>query len=214
MEGNPTGCMGTPTFSQRETSDWRSGTQRGLANVRYVLDKSASRFTVQAFATGLLSAFGHSPTIAIRDFEGEVDFVPDTYEKATLRVTIRTSTFEVLDEMKRDDREKLQRDMFDNVLEVHRFPTAIFESRQINVQKLSNLLLEARVAGDLTLHGVTEPLAFDARVQNSSTSLRTSGEFSIRQSDYDIRPVSIAGGTLRLKDELKFRFEMVARPAP
>jgi polyisoprenoid-binding protein YceI len=189
------------------------GTQKGLANVRYVLDKNGSRFTVQAFATGLLSAFGHSPTIAIRDFDGEVDFVPDTYEKATLRVTVRTATFELLDEMKRDDREKLQRDMFDKVLEVDQFPTAVYESRQINVQKLGEHLLQAQVAGDLTLHGVTEPLAFDARVQNSGTLLRVSGEFSLQQSNYDIKPVSIAGGTLRLKDQLKFRFEVVARPA-
>lgn len=189
------------------------GTQTGGASVHYVLDKNASRFTVQAFATGLLSAFGHSPTIAIRDFDGDVDFAPDTYDKATLRVTVKTSTFELLDEMKRDDREKLQRDMFQNVLEVDRFPTAVYESHQINVQKVSEHLLQAQVAGNLTLHGVTGPLAFDARVQNSGALLRVSGEFSLHQSDYEMRPVSIAGGTLRLKDQLKFRFEVVAKPA-
>ena len=31
---------------------------------RYVINPMVSRFTVKAFATGLLSAFGHSPTIA------------------------------------------------------------------------------------------------------------------------------------------------------
>jgi hypothetical protein len=41
--------------------------------------------------------------------------------------------------------------------------------------------------------------------------LRISGEFSLRQSDYGIKPVSFAGGALRLKDELKFNFELVAR---
>jgi hypothetical protein len=41
---------------------------KGLSTVRYVFDPSVSRFTVQAFATGLLCAFGHNPTIAIRDF--------------------------------------------------------------------------------------------------------------------------------------------------
>ena len=39
---------------------------------KYLIDTSASRFTVQAFATGLLSSFGHNPTIAIRDYEGEI----------------------------------------------------------------------------------------------------------------------------------------------
>jgi hypothetical protein len=41
--------------------------------------------------------------------------------------------------------------------------------------------------------------------------LRVSGEFSLRQSDYGIKPVSFAGGALRLKDELKFKFELVGR---
>ena len=45
----------------------------GLA-ASYVLDAAKSRFLVKASATGLLSAFGHNPTIAIRGFTGEAWF--------------------------------------------------------------------------------------------------------------------------------------------
>jgi hypothetical protein len=41
--------------------------------------------------------------------------------------------------------------------------------------------------------------------------LRASGDFSLSQSDYAIKPVSVAGGALKVKDELKFDFEIVAR---
>jgi hypothetical protein len=41
--------------------------------------------------------------------------------------------------------------------------------------------------------------------------LRISGEFSLRQSDYGIKPFKAAGGALRLKDEVKFNCELVAR---
>jgi hypothetical protein len=41
--------------------------------------------------------------------------------------------------------------------------------------------------------------------------LRASGEFLLSQSSYGIKPVSVAGGALKLKDELKFSFEIVAR---
>src|ERR1700755_487848 len=44
------------------------------------LEPGRRRFTVQAFADGLLSSFGHDPVIAIRDFEGEVELVPGTLE--------------------------------------------------------------------------------------------------------------------------------------
>ncbi len=41
--------------------------------------------------------------------------------------------------------------------------------------------------------------------------LRASGEFSLLQSDYGIPLVSVAGGALKVKDELKFTFDIVAR---
>jgi hypothetical protein len=43
------------------------------------------------------------------------------------------------------------------------------------------------------------------------TMMRLSGDFTLRQSDYGIKPVSFAAGALKLKDELKFHFELVAR---
>lgn len=187
------------------------GTQKGLATVRYSLDYASSRFTVQAFATGLLSTFGHNPRIGIRDYDGEIDFVPETYEKALVRINVRTGTMEVLDEMKDKDRKTLEQTMYEQVLESNRFPNAVYESKQIIVQKLGNDLLSARVTGELSFHGVTQTQSFDARVTPLGAMLRISGDFSVRQSDYGIKPVSFAAGALRLKDELKFNFELVAR---
>ena len=189
----------------------QTGTQKGLALVRFVIDATASRFTVQAFATGLLSSFGHNPKIGIRDYEGEIQLVPDTLEKAFVRVTVRTNTMDVLDEMKSDDRKKLEQLMYGEVLAVERFPVAVYESKAIEVQKLSEDLLVARVAGELSFRGVTQSHSFDARVSRMGTLLRISGEFPLRQSDYGIKPVSFAGGALRLKDEVKLNFELVAR---
>jgi polyisoprenoid-binding protein YceI len=178
--------------------------------VKFALDTNASRFTVQAFATGMLSTFGHNPKIAIRDYDGEIQFTPDTYENAVVRVTVRTSAMEVQDEMSGDDRKKLEQAAYD-VLEVPRFPTAVYETKQITVQKQTEDLLLARATGTLSFHGVTQTQSLDARVTRLGTMLRISGDFSLRQSDYAIKPVSFAGGALRLKDEVKFTFELVAR---
>ena len=65
--------------------------------------------------------------------------------------------------------------------------------------------------GELTLHGVTRSLPVSARVVISGDSLRASGEFAVRQSDYEIALVSAAAGTIRVKDELKCKFDIVAR---
>ncbi len=50
------------------------------ASDRYIIDGRSSRFTVRAFATGLLAAMGHNPTIGIRDLSGEMNFDPEKLE--------------------------------------------------------------------------------------------------------------------------------------
>ena len=189
----------------------QTGAQKGLAIVNFTIDKGVSRFSVQAFATGLLSSFGHNPRIAIPDFNAEIQCVPDTFEKAFLRVTVQTGVMEVLDEMKKDDRQKLEREMYDKVLDVTHFPVAIYESREISVQKLSGDLMTAHVNGDLSFHGVVQSLPLQASVTLVGTNLRITGNFGLRQSDYGVKPVSFAAGALRLKDEIKFTFDLVAK---
>ena len=41
--------------------------------------------------------------------------------------------------------------------------------------------------------------------------LRASGEFSVQQTSFNLKLISVAGGGLKLKDELKFTFDIVAR---
>jgi polyisoprenoid-binding protein YceI len=69
----------------------------------------------------------------------------------------------------------------------------------------------ATLDGELTLHGVTRPQSIVARVTLLGSMLRVSGEFSLDQTDFNIRLISVAGGALKVKDELKFSFEIVAR---
>jgi len=41
--------------------------------------------------------------------------------------------------------------------------------------------------------------------------MRAYGEFRLRQTDYGLSIASVAGGMLRIKDELKFVYFIVAR---
>ena len=49
-----------------------------------------------------------------------------------------------------------------------------------------------------------------ARVSVNGSSLRATGEFALRQSDFGIAPVSAAAGTIRVKDEVKCAFDILA----
>lgn len=183
----------------------------GTAVAHYLLDKSSSKFTVKAFAGGMLSALGHNPTIAIRDFSGEADFDPAAPEKAFLKIQIRADSLEVTDDIKSKDRAEMESTMNQKVLESAKYPSISFEGTAAAVKQLSEGRYQVNLNGTLSLHGTTgkEPMA--VQVTLLGDMLRASGEFKLLQSDYGIAPVVVAGGALKLKDELKFTFDIVAR---
>jgi polyisoprenoid-binding protein YceI len=178
---------------------------------RYVIDARSSRFTVRAFATGLLSAMGHNPTVAIRDFSGEVNFNPEKVEASSFRLAIKTSSLSVQDDISDKDRREMERLMNQEVLETAKFPEIVYEAADIAVTKASDTLFSATLQGRLTLHGVTRSLPVAVHVALWGSMLRASGDFAVNLSNFSIKPVSVAGGSLKLKDEIKCSFEIVAR---
>ena len=181
------------------------------AAVRYVIDTRASQFTVQAFANGLISAVAHSPKIAIRDWTGEVQMGSETLLDMVLKARVKAASLEVLDELRDSDRRELHRVMNQDVLETAKFPEVAFDSLDIQAERARADLYKLKVRGRVNLHGVTNEHSFTAQVSTAEDSARAYGEFFVRQTDYDIRIASIAGGTLKLQDDLKFSFYVLAR---
>ena len=75
----------------------------------------------------------------------------------------------------------------------------------------SENLYATTIAGKLTLHGVTNELDFSGQVVIGEDTLRGYGSFPVKQSKYDIAIASIAGGTLKIRDELKIAFFIIAK---
>ena len=179
--------------------------------VPYVLDARASRFTVQTFATGLLSAVGHNPTIGVRDFSGEVSFSQEALQGSGFRLSLKTTSLSVQDDISDKDHREIERLMNEQILETAKYPEAVYEAPVLSITRLGESLHSAVLDGNLTFHGVTRKQPVAARIAVFGTMLRASGSFTLKQTDYEIKLISIAGGALKLKDELKFSFEMVAR---
>jgi len=177
----------------------------------YTIDPGMSRFTVRAFASGVFSAFGHNPTIAIRDFSGEADFDPATLENAALRVKINAGSLAVTNDISDKDRREIEQTMSQEVLETTRYPEIVFESSNVSASRAGDGQYFINLVGNLSLHGVTNSQPVSAQVTVNGKMLRAHGEFSLRQTAYGIKLVSVAGGALKLKDDLKFTFEIVAR---
>jgi polyisoprenoid-binding protein YceI len=182
---------------------------KGLSH--FAFDAKASLFTVQAFAAGMIAVVAHSPKFAVRNFAGEIAFVPGLMQKASVHVTVQVGSLEIMDEVNKLERREIHRVMFDEVLEKAIYPTVEYNSLRVTSSKSSENVYRVNVEGDLTLHGVRRGLNLEGQVVTGEDSLRVQGSFALKQSDFGLTIASIAGGTLKLRDEVKFSYFILGR---
>jgi len=140
-----------------------------------------------------------------------VSFNPEKSEARSFHLEIKAVSLAVEDDISDKDRREIERLMHQEVLETSKFPEIRYDADAIAVAPLSEMLFSATLDGRLTLYGVTRSQPVTARVSLLGSMLGASGEFALSQTDYNIKLVSVAGGALKLKNELKFSFEIVAR---
>jgi polyisoprenoid-binding protein YceI len=176
----------------------------------YQMDAAHSEFTVQGFASGMLSFLAHSPRFAVRKFAGVLDWDADAADDGKLVVDIGADSLELLDVTKPADRQEIECRMRGDVLDVTRFPTIRFETEEVRASHLQGERYRLRLNGMLSLHGVTNPHALDAELQLFTDGVRLMGETSLRLSDYRIPPVTALAGAIRLNDALVLKFNIPA----
>ncbi|HEY1921865.1 MAG TPA: YceI family protein [Tepidisphaeraceae bacterium] len=177
---------------------------------RYTLIPDRSRFAVQAFAGGMLSGFAHNPVFAVRSYTGDIRFDSDGLN-LWCQIAVQADSLQITGSPKDSDREEITRAMFEEVLEIKRFPQILFASTASTVTKIADNWFRAQVKGDMQIHGMTKPQSIDFQVRVSDEGLRLSGEFPLSLTTYKMKRVSALGGMIQLKDELKFSFDLVAQ---
>jgi hypothetical protein len=66
----------------------------------------------------------------------------------------------------------------------------------------------------MTLHATTRPMTIRASVTlDVGDRMTARGSFVLKQTDFGMVPVTAAGGTIRVKDELEIQFVMRTRPS-
>jgi len=177
---------------------------------RLRVDAEQSRFTVQAFATGVLSFLGHNPTFGVREFSGHIAFDSDSVSSMRLSLIVNAASLQLLDDVQPADRAEIECRMQADVLDVASFPEIRFESGGASTTPIEKGRHPVEIDGRLTLHGVGRPHCINAELVFTEDGVRIRGETTLRMSDFEIKPVSALGGTIRLRDELKLRFDIAA----
>jgi polyisoprenoid-binding protein YceI len=103
------------------------------------------------------------------------------------------------------DHDEIQKTMLGpEVLDAGRYPEIVFRSTAVEPIGQGSW----KVRGDLTLHGQTRPVTVEVRQKDE----RYIGSSLLKQTDFGIKPIRIAGGTVRVKNEIRIEFDIQLSP--
>jgi len=181
------------------------------ANFRLVPAESSLRVFVGK--AGLLSMLAHDHNIGVRDYSGQVTIPAAGITGAQLELKVDTRSLVILDpEVSESDRKKITRSMHEEVLESAKYPEAVFRSTGLtDVSEQRDGEIRFQLRGDLTLHGQTRSVVIPVAVRRTAGQLKAVGRYTLRQTEFGIRPYSTAGGAIKVKNDVVVDFQITAK---
>jgi len=162
------------------------------------IDSARSTMTVYVYKTGILSGLAHNHEIEAPIESGEVK----DSETLSVELRVHSSQLRVLDtEVSGDTRAKIQETMQSaEVLDVVHFPEIHFQSTRVEPSGTNHWVIH----GNLDLRGQTHPISFEVTLKDGLYT----GTALLNQSGFGIKPIKVAGGTVKVKDEIKVAFSI------
>jgi polyisoprenoid-binding protein YceI len=193
------------------------GLQVRAANPRaFTVEPERSRLLIEVGKSGAFSAFaGHLHEVAAPIASGVVHLDPADLSHADVRLEFDATAMRVTGKGEPPgDVPKVQQVMLsDQVLDVRRYPKITLESTGVSPVSSKTpgaTMFDVTISGTLALHGVTQAFKAPVSVRLDGDTLTATGKLSIKQTDYGIKPISVAG-VVNVKDALNITFTIVAR---
>jgi hypothetical protein len=96
--------------------------------------------------------------------------------------------------------------MLEKVLQAEQFPYAFIRVRDLDTS-VPNVTINVAI----TLHGITRTIPASASIDIAADSITVTGRFAFAQTDFGIKPFSLFGGALAVRDGVDLRFRIQAR---
>lgn len=164
------------------------------------IDPEKSRINIYAYRSGVFSFAGHNHLVEAPISSGSID-----EGRKTVEVTVDTNDMQVLspDESPKNRVEVRKTMLSDQLLDAKKFPTISFRSTAFKQLTPAT----AEVKGELSLHGTVRPVTVTVKKVGEAYV----GSTRLKPSDYGMKPVSVAGGTIKVKDEVKVEFSIATK---
>jgi len=169
----------------------------GVSAQPRTIDTAKSRLNVHVYKAGLFSKLGHDHEIAAPIARGTVDTTGRRVE-----LELKVAAMRVLDPgISAQERAQIQSTMLGSaVLNSSKYPEITFRSTQVQATDPDTW----SVLGELTMHGETHIVPVQVREMGGHYV----GSSRFKQTEFGIQPVKVAGGMVRVKDEVRIDFDI------
>ena len=177
----------------------------------FTVDPEHSRALIDVGKSGTFSFAGHTHEVEAPLTSGIVHLDPDALTRSDVHLEFNAAAMRLTGkgEPPGDVPKVTQAMLGDQVLDAKTYPSITFESTSVTA-KGALPTLDLSVAGKLTIRNTTKPVTAAVAVKVDGATLTATGTFTIKQTDFGIKPISV-GGVVKVKDELTITFTIAAR---
>lgn len=188
---------------------------------RYRVDAEASDIHILVFRGGALARLGHNHVISVRDLEGDI-YVGDDFRQSgftlgfpvdALAVDLPAARREAGEEFATTPSAQAIAGTRENMLGSEVLDAETYPRVRLRSVAISGPDKNPRVRFRITLHGVTREYSLPVQYRQHEQDLEATGTLSLFTSDFGIKPFSILGGGLQVRDGVELHFHIVARRA-
>jgi polyisoprenoid-binding protein YceI len=168
----------------------------GVSAQQHDIDTQKSALTIHVGKTGAFSAFGHEHEVRAPIHSGTAD--TGSHPAVEIHVNARELRVIGKDDSEKDRAEVQKTMLGPEVLDSEHHQEIVFKSTGAESAGQGKWTLR----GNLTLRGQTRPVTVQVTLKDG----RYTGETTLKQTDFGIKPPGKAG--VRAKDEVKIEFDV------
>ncbi len=177
----------------------------------FTIDATASEIALILTQEGMISRRYPTHRVLAKSFNGKIE-LPTEETKMTVQFETDPKMLTNVDATMGDfERKEFHAALRNQVLEADKFPTIKFTSVSVSNVQRDGDKRSFMLNGDLSVHGTTKRVSFPVNATITNNELRATGEETIKQTDFGLKPFEKGLGLIKIGDELKVIFNIVAK---
>lgn len=200
-----------PVTTPQPSADLRGATV-------YEVSSRSSQLAIYVFRGGTFSKLGHNHVMTSQNLAGRV-WVNPQFARSGFELSFPVAQLVVDDaqarreagsdfppEIPQSDKEGTRKNMLKpEVLDGERYPEV-----KLSAAKVAGTLEAPQVTAHITIKETSRDVEVPVTLAVAGEQITASGEFDILQTEFGIKPFSVALGALEVQDRLHIKFKVVA----